>query len=114
MTVGQELGPAPVIHGPTKGAVVLFIIAIVSSILFVVGSAAYVLITTGNQINSSCDFWHTLSTFPIAPVPPVKVPSKFGVTIVLDALKSYKGYCGTLKPTPSLVKWAGYYHLPLP
>lgn len=100
---------------PTFGAVVLFVIALFAAVALVVGGTAYAVYTAGHQVSQSCDFWKALATAPIAPVPPVKVVSKFGVTIVLTSLKAYNGQgCGTLEPSPDLVKWAGFYHLKLP
>lgn len=107
--------PAKVHAPPTFGAVVLFVVALVAAIALVVGGTAYAVYTTGHQVSSSCEFWKALATAPIAPTPPVKVVSRFGVTIVLTALKAYDGQgCGHLTPSPDLVKWAGFYHLKLP
>ncbi|SRR6266705_501721 len=99
---------------PTRGAVILFIAAVVSAILFVVGGTWYAIYSASHQVNASCQFWKALATAPIAPVPPVKVVSKFGVTIVLDSLQAYNGQgCGHLTPSLDLTKWAGYWHIKL-
>jgi len=108
--------------GPTRSAIILFIVAIVSTVLLVAVGTSYALFVAHNnsvnvqkQISASCDFWKQLGGFPIKPVPPVKVPSKFGVQIVLSSLESYDGFgCGHLAPTPELIHWANYYHLPVP
>lgn len=104
----------------------LFTITLILSVLFVGLGTGFAVISANNQVRSnsaavhaqiaaSCSFWDALGAFPITPVPPAKVPSEFGVKIVLSSLGAYNGFgCGTLEPTPELMKWARYYHLPVP
>lgn len=102
-------------EGPSKRTVALFTAALVFTVLFVVGGTWYAVFSANRQVQSSCGFWRSLAVVPIVAVPPLKVPSKFGVTIVLTALDAYDGQgCGHLAPTAQLVQWAGYYHLALP
>lgn len=123
--MGETQSPL-VIHGPTKGAVILFIASIVATVVLVVAGTWYAIIKSNasaradtasvlKQVSASCDFWKQLGSVPIAPVPPLKAPSKFGVQIVLSSVEAYDGFgCGKLMPSPELIRWAGYYHLPLP
>lgn len=115
MGTPTETKPRTAHTGPTFGAVILFIAAIVAAIALVTGGTGYAIYTASHQVNSSCGFWKALATAPIAPVPPVKVVSKFGVTIVLKSLEAYNGQgCGHLEPSPDLTRWARYWHLKLP
>jgi len=113
--------------GPTRGAVVLFIIAVVSTIVLVAAGTAFAIynathhtdVVTGQQqkeLHASCSFWRELGTAPVSPVPPVKRPSKLGISIVVGSRYAYLGQeCGKLPPpSPDLEKWAAYYNLSLP
>ncbi len=127
-------------QGPTRGAILLFTIAIVATILLVVGGAAAAIYTATrhtdvakNQLQSlidnqhalivkqqkelhaSCDFWGTLTSIPITVTPPATKPSRLGVSIITQSRIAYKGQgCGALPPVDASVrKWAAYYHLPL-
>ena len=113
--------------GPTRGAVILFIVAIVSTIVLVAAGTAFAIynathhtdVVTGKQqveLQASCKFWHQLSVVPVTPVPPVKTPSKLGISIVIGSRYAYLGQeCGKLPPpSPELEKWAAYYNLSLP
>lgn len=114
--------PTRIHEPPTFGAVILVIATIVASIGLVVAGTWFAVYNSNQNTTTiktaqqaSCDFWKALATAPIAPAPPVKAPSKFGVTIVLSSLEAYNGTgCGHLAPSPSLSKWAGYYHLAIP
>lgn len=116
--------------GPTHGAVVLFIIAICSTILLAVtgsGIAIYtathhtdvtrsqlqaVIAQQQEELRSDCPFFYPLA---IAPLPPGVKPTKLGISIITASRAAYLGHsCGTLPPPAlSLVKWAAYYRLPL-
>jgi len=121
----ESAGQRP--NGPTRGAVILFIVAVVSTIMLVAGGTAYAIynathhtdVVTGQQqkeLHASCTFWRDLGTAPVTPIPPVKRPSKLGISIVVGSRFAYLGEnCGKLPvPSPELEKWAAYYSLSLP
>ena len=94
-----------------KLAILLFIVAV----LLVVAGTAYSVYSSSSQVNASCGFWKALAAVPVTPPPPAKAPSRLGVTIVIEALRTYKGEgCGPLKSASDLAKWADYYHLKMP
>jgi hypothetical protein len=130
-------GAAPVVpRGPTHGAVILFITAVVTTVILVTGGTWYAVVSANGQISlerrqlalqqqqlvvqrkqvqESCGFWRDLAGIPITATPPARVPSLLGVTIILSALQAYDGpLCGRLNPTPSLARWSRYYRLTLP
>ena len=80
----------------------------------------FALIGLHNLVHESnagaCDFFRDLSGLPVTVPPGEKVPSRLGVSLISDSRKSWTTFnCpGSLgKPDPSLVKWAGYYNIPV-
>lgn len=123
-------------RGPTRGAVLLFIAAVVTAVILVIGGTSYAVVSANRQISlqqeqialerqqvaqereqvtKACGFYRDLAGVPIAVTPPAKAPSLLGVTLILSALQAYDGpLCGHLAPSPSLRKWAAFYGLRLP
>jgi len=69
-----------------------------------------------NQLVAGCRFFADLASLPVTPVPPVKRPTRLGVSIVVDSRIAAVGLgCSNIPPpSASLKKWAGYYHITLP
>lgn len=67
------------------------------------------------QLIAGCDFFSDLARLPVDPVPPLKKPSKIGVSIVADSRIAATGLgCTSIPPaSASLKKWAAYYHITL-
>lgn len=91
---------------------------LVLAVVFVVALAAgaLVLVRQQNQLSASCSLYRDLSALPVKPIPPVRRPSKLGITIVVDSRIAYLGECShdIPSPDPSLVFWAHFYHLTVP
>lgn len=68
-----------------------------------------------SELHASCKFWEALAGIDVQPPPPTPKPSKLGVSIVADSRIAFLGQsCGQIPDaSPSLEKWAAYYHLPL-
>jgi hypothetical protein len=120
--------PDVTIHdSPTRSSVVMFIIAIVTSIVVGVSGTTYAIwnathhtdvITSQQQkeLQASCAFWLELAVAPVKPNAPVQKPSKLGISIVVGSRYAYLGEeCGKLPaPSAELEQWAAYYKLSLP
>lgn len=66
------------------------------------------------QLVASCGFFTDLAGLPIVPVPPAKRPPVTSVTIIADARYAAAGLgCHLPAASPSLLKWAGYYNIPV-
>jgi hypothetical protein len=67
------------------------------------------------ELAASCAQWKVLAATPLNPVPPLTRPSQLGIQIVIASHASYRAGCGPLDPLPSSVlRWAAFYHLPVP
>jgi hypothetical protein len=64
---------------------------------------------------AGCKFFTDLARLPVEPVAPLTRPSEAVVSIVVDARATAHGLgCPSIPPpSPSLKKWAAYYHIPL-
>lgn len=68
-------------------------------------------------ISTACDFWYPLTTLPVTIVTGQSKPTELSVHIIAGARESYQGQClnddhpPLPPPSPSLVRWAGYYHI---
>lgn len=68
------------------------------------------------QISAACNFWRPLAPLPVTVVKGTAKPTRVSVTLIAGARDAYARQCpGKIPPAdPSLVKWAAYYHVPLP
>jgi hypothetical protein len=67
------------------------------------------------ELASACQFFTDLAKLPVGPAPGAKAPAAVGVLIVADSRVAAFGLgCPHIAPaSPSLKKWAAYYHIPL-
>jgi len=68
-----------------------------------------------DRLRASCQFYRDIATAPITVPPGAKRPSVLGVKIIADSWVAYRHQgCGPPPPvSPSLHRWAGFYHLRL-
>lgn len=70
-------------------------------------------------IASSCDFLRPLTVLPVTVPPTATKPPELSVQVIAGAREQYALQCTPthiplLPPSPSLVRWAAYYHIPVP
>jgi hypothetical protein len=70
-------------------------------------------------ISASCNLWLPLTALPVTIPAGMKRPTPLSVHLIAGARESYAGQCQNdghpplPPPDPSLVKWAGIYHIPV-
>jgi hypothetical protein len=76
---------------------------------------AFLYVQQSDAIKASCRFYGALATLPATPAQGQPRPSRTVVILIAGSRDSYQGQgCGQLPPAdPSLVRWAGFYHVPL-
>lgn len=91
-------------------------LALAVVVVVALAAGGLVLVRQQSQLKASCSLYRDLSVLPVKPIPPVKRPSKLGITIVVDSRIAYIGECShdIPAPDPSLVFWARFYHLTVP
>ena len=97
------------LRGYLLGAVVLLLIA---AVVVVAVTAA----GQQSELKASCEFWKPLTSLPVTVVPPLKKPTALSVSLIIASRSAYGGQgCGKIPPpSPSLVRWAGYYRIKVP
>jgi len=88
---------------------------VVIALIGVVTWMAVVLTAREAELTASCAQWKILAATPLTPVPPLTRPGQLGIQIVIASHASYTAGCGPLAPlAPSVLRWASYYHMPVP
>jgi len=92
------------------------VIALALVVVLALSAGGMALVHKSRQLSASCALSRDLSSLPVTPSPPVRRPSKLGITIVVDSRIAYLGECGRdiPPPDPSLVRWAHYYRMAVP
>lgn len=88
------------------------------SIFWTSHTAQRVTDASNQVIAKACDFWYPLTGLPVTTVTGQSHPTKLSIEIITGARESYEGQCNPPHPPmpppdPSLVKWAGFYHIPV-
>jgi hypothetical protein len=91
-------------------------LALAVVVIVALAAGSLVLFRQQGQLKASCSLYRDLSVLPVKPIPPVKRPSKLGITIVVDSRIAYIGECShdIPPPDPSLRFWAHFYRLTVP
>lgn len=96
-----------------------WIVVTTTAIILVAALATFGLLLARQQseLQAACGFYRDLAGISVRPSPPVKRPSRLIVTLITHSRIAYIGLaCSPQIPraSPSLVYWAGQYHINVP